>query len=161
MDGYCGADRIYVIVGIDPGINTGYAILDLEGRLVASGCEKEASDERMVALVSKAGIPVLVASDTNPPSHFVQKIAARLNVRVCAPRASMSRLEKRVIGGHLGDAHAMDSYAAAVKAYRRYANRLRQIDSMEVEGKEELKRMVISGSRIAEMLPGKGKTSLK
>ncbi len=147
-----GADRIYVIVGIDPGINTGYAVLDLRGRLVASGCEKEASDERVVGIVSKVGIPVLVAADTNPPSHFVQKVAARLNVRVSAPKLSMTKLEKRQIGGQIADVHVMDSYAAAVKAFRRYANRLRQIDSMSVSGKEELKRMVIVGERIAERL---------
>jgi uncharacterized protein len=141
---------IYVIVGIDPGIKTGYAILDLEGRLVASGCEKEASDERIVKIISGAGIPVLVASDTSPPSHFVQKIAARLNVRVFAPHESMTKLEKRQIGGGVYDVHARDAYAAAVKAYRRYQNRLRQIEAMPGgrHEREELKRMVICGQRI-------------
>ncbi|MCI0504449.1 DUF460 domain-containing protein [Candidatus Micrarchaeota archaeon] len=145
---------IYVIVGIDPGIKTGYAILDLEGRLVASGCEKEASDERLVRLVSAVGVPVLVASDTSPPSHFVQKVAARLNVRVHAPAQSMTKLEKRLIGAQIYDVHARDSYAAAIKAYRRYQNRLRQIDSMQIrpQVREELKKMVICGQRIAERL---------
>jgi predicted RNase H-like nuclease (RuvC/YqgF family) len=126
--------------------------LDLCGRLVASGCEKEASDERLVKVVSGIGIPVLVASDTQPASHFVQKVAARLNVRVFSPRESMSRLEKRAIGAHIEDAHARDSYAAAVKAYRRYQNRLRQIDSRGLEPKrrDELKKMVICGQRIAD-----------
>ncbi len=119
---------------------------------MASGCEKEASDERVVGILSRVGIPLLVAADTNPPSYFVQKVAARLNVRVSFPKESMTKLEKRQIGGHIDDVHVMDSYAAAVKAYRRYANRLRQIDSMPVEGKEELKRMVIRGERIAERL---------
>lgn len=145
-----------MIVGIDPGIKTGYAVLDLCGRLVASGCEKEASDERMVRIISRIGIPVLVASDTSPPSSFVQKVAARLNVKVSAPKESMTKLEKRSIGGHIGDVHAMDSYAAAVKAYRRYANRLRQIDSMDARGKEELKKMVITGSRISGASGGRG-----
>ncbi len=119
---------------------------------MASGCEKEASDERVVGILSRVGIPLLVAADTNPPSYFVQKVAARLNVRVSFPKESMTKLEKRQIGGHIDDVHVMDSYAAAVKAYRKYANRLRQIDSMPVEGKEELKRMVIRGERIAERL---------
>ncbi len=147
--------RIYVIVGIDPGIKTGYAILDLEGRLVASGCVKEASDEGIVKLVSAVGVPVLVAADTSPPSYFVQKIAARLNVRVHAPAGSMAKAEKRQIGAHIYDVHARDSYAAAIKAYRRYQNRLRQIDSVVRLGRqerEELKRMVICGQRIAERL---------
>ena len=142
-------------MGIDPGIKTGYAILDLDGRLVGSGCEKEASDERIVRIVSLVGIPVLVASDTHPPSHFVQKMAARLNVRVFSPRESMSRLEKRRIGASIDDVHTRDAYAAAVKAFRRYANRLRQIDRMDIGGKEELKKMAIVGQRLSDGLEGK------
>ncbi|MDD5340432.1 MAG: DUF460 domain-containing protein [Candidatus ainarchaeum sp.] len=141
-----------MIVGIDAGIKTGYAVLDLNGRLVASGCEKEASDERLVRVISSVGIPVLVASDTSPPSHFVQKVAARLNVRVFAPPHSLAKVEKRQISGGLGDPHVRDSYAAAVKAYRKYQNRLRHIDSMSVPAAEELKKMVIMGERIAEKL---------
>lgn len=99
---------------------------------------------------------MLIAADTRPPSHFVQKIAARLNVKVSAPNESMTRLEKRQMGAHIEDVHIRDAYAAAVKAYRRYANRLRQIDSMDVDDKDELKRMVILGQRIAERLEGKG-----
>ncbi len=141
--------QIYIIVGIDAGINTGYAVLDLNGRLVGSGCEKEASDKRIVKAISRLGVPVLIASDTSPPSHFVQKIAARFNVRVFSPKESLSRLEKRSIGKGMDDVHIRDAYAAAVKAYRRYQNRLRQIEAMDVKNKEELKRMVIVGERIA------------
>lgn len=91
-----------------------------------------------------------MASDTSPPSSFVQKIAARLNVKVHSPRESMSKAEKKEIGALIDDVHIRDSYAAAVKAYRRYQNRLRQIDSAPLERKEELKRMVILGQRVSD-----------
>jgi len=117
---------------------------------VASGCEKEASDERIVRVLSGHGIPVLVAADTHPSSSFVQKIAARLNVKVFSPAESMTKLEKREIGREMSDVHVRDAYAAAVKAYRRYQNRLRQIDAMKPERADELKKMVIVGKRIAE-----------
>src|SRR5271157_4762600 len=83
---------------------------------------------RIVRTVSSFGSPFLVASDTSPPSHFVQ-IIARLNVRVFSPNESMEE-ENRRIGPELTNAHVRDPSAAAVKAYRRYQNRLRQIDSM-------------------------------
>ncbi len=139
----------YVIVGIDAGIKTGYAIVDLNGRLVTGGVEKEASDERIVQIICQEWVPVLIASDTSPPSHFVQKVASRLNLRVYAPRESLSRLEKRAIGKDIEDPHVRDAYAAAIKAYRRYQNRLRQIEAMKVRGKDELKKMVIKGEKIA------------
>jgi predicted RNase H-like nuclease (RuvC/YqgF family) len=141
-----------VIVGIDPGINTGYSVLDLNGKLLASGCEKEASDERIISIISKVGIPVLIASDTRPASSFVQKLAARLNAKVFSPKQSLTKLEKRVIGKGMDDPHIRDSYAAAVKAYRRYSNRLRQIEAMDVVDKDELKRMIIVGKRIGERI---------
>jgi len=106
---------------------------------VAGGCEKEASDERLIEIISSIGIPVLVASDTHPLSHFVQKVAARLNVRVFSPKESMGKLEKRSMGVRISDMHKRDSYAAAIKAFRRYQNRLRQIDSMPARDKDELK----------------------
>jgi predicted RNase H-like nuclease (RuvC/YqgF family) len=137
----------YLIVGLDAGIKTGYAILDLHGALIASGVEKEASDERIVRLISGSGIPLLIASDTRPPSHFVQKTAARLNIRVFHPKESMSREEKRIIGREIADPHIRDAYAAAVKAFRHYQNRLRQIEASDHPDKEELKRRVLTGRR--------------
>ncbi|MBD3210942.1 DUF460 domain-containing protein [Candidatus Micrarchaeota archaeon] len=147
-----GGGLIYVIVGIDPGINTGYAVLNLNGEMVASGCEKEASDEKIITLVSTHGIPVLIASDTSPPSYFVQKMAARLNARVFSPSASLTRAEKKAIGRSIEVVHVRDAYAAAVKAYRRYQNRLRQIEAMDVKDKDELKMMIIVGKRVGERI---------
>ena len=126
-------------------------MLDLNGRLVASGREKEISDEKLVRIIAGVGVPVLVASDTSPPSHFVQKIAARFDVRVFSPQESLTKAEKRDIGGEINDPHIRDSYAAAVKAYRKYQNRLRQVERMVIQPKDKdrLKRMAIRGERIA------------
>jgi len=146
-------------VGLDAGIKTGYALLDLRGELVHSGVEKEASDARIVRMITEHGIPLLIASDTSPPSHFVQKTAARLSIKVFAPKESMSRLEKRAIGRHIADPHIRDAYAAAVKAFRRHQNRLRQIDASPHPEKEELKRMVLLGRRASDALLGRQQAS--
>lgn len=113
---------------------------------------KEAGGEDIVRVITRHGIPVLIASDTSPPSHFVQKLAARFCIRVFRPRKSLTQHEKRMISQGIFDPHIRDSYAAAVKAYRRYANRLRQIDRMGVDGADELKRLAITGKRVSEAL---------
>ncbi len=100
--------------------------------------------------ITKYGKPVLIASDTKPASHFVSKIGARLNIKVHVPKESLKKEEKRIIGKGIVDPHMRDSFAAAVKAYRRYENRLRQIECMEVGEKDMLKMMVISGKRVAD-----------
>lgn len=131
---------------MDPGVYTAFAAINLRGELVASGCEKEASDERVVEVIRKVGVPSLVASDVNPPPSFVQKVAARFNVRLFYPARSLTQEEKKEAGGFIDDVHIRDAYAAAMKAYHAYENRLRQIEGMGTAlDKDLLKHMVLQG----------------
>ena len=139
---------------MDAGIKTGYAILDLSGNLISSGTEKEANDERIVKIISEVGIPSIIASDTYPPSSFVAKVAARFNTKLFAPKKSLTKYEKRIIGKNITDPHVRDAYAAAVKAFRKYADRLRQIDKMIDVDREKLKHLVIKGKPIGKELKG-------
>lgn len=131
---------------MDPGVYTAFAALNLRGELVASGCEKEASDERVVEIIRKVGVPSLIASDVNPPPSFVQKVAARFNVRLSYPEHSLTQEEKKRVGGFIDDVHIRDAYGAAMKAYHAYENRLRQIEGMDTAlDKDLLKHMVVQG----------------
>ncbi len=118
--------------------------------------EKEANDERIVKIISSVGTPSVIASDTSPPSHFVQKVASRFQLKLFHPRRSLTKEQKRLIGRDIGDPHIRDAYAAAVKAYRRYADRLRQIDRMgrAEADRDMLKHLVISGYPIGKILKG-------
>lgn len=125
----------------------------MNGRLIASGCEKEASVERVVERISKVGIPSLIATDVNPPPYFVMKVAARFAVRVFFPQRNMNEEEKKSIGREMTDVHIRDAYAAAVKAYREYANRFRQIELLEMTvDKDKLKHMVLQGYKLSTAL---------
>jgi predicted RNase H-like nuclease (RuvC/YqgF family) len=131
---------------VDPGVYTAFAALNLKGQLVASGCEKEASDERVVEIIRHVGVPSLIASDVNPPPSFVQKVAARFNVRLSYPVRSLTQEEKKTMGGFIDDVHIRDAYGAAMKAYHIYENRLRQIEGMDTAlDKDLLKHMVVQG----------------
>ncbi len=145
---------MYLIVGIDPGINVGYAAIDLDGKLVAAGVEKEANDEEIVRIITKTGIPSLIASDIALPSGFVRKVAARFNVKVHSPKKNMSAEEKREIGENIINPHMRDAYAAAIKAYNTYANRLRQVDKLDGEDKLKLKHLLIQGETLSKMVRG-------
>ena len=147
---------MYIIAGVDAGINVGYAILDLNGKLVDTGCEKEANDEKVVQIISRVGIPSIIASDVSPPAHFVSKVAARFNLRLFHPRKNLSLEEKRHIAKEIMDPHIRDAYAATVKAYRKYANRLRQIEKMQTGfDKDNLKHQLIQGKAIGKLVKKK------
>jgi len=151
-------DAVYVIVGLDAGVKVGYAVIDLDGNLVSAGCEKEANDESIVKIISSVGKPSVVASDVSKPSKFVSKVAARFNVKVHSPKKSMSMKEKRSIGENIIDPHVRDAYAAAVKTYRNYANRLRQVNKLDTKkNKDELKHLVIQGQALTKVIRRKTK----
>ncbi|MDO8554791.1 MAG: DUF460 domain-containing protein [Candidatus Micrarchaeota archaeon] len=164
---------IFDAIRVNPGIKVGYAAIDLDGKLVSAGVEKEASDEKIVGIISKLGIPSLVATDVYPASSFVQKVAARFNVKVHSPNKSMTTEEKRIIGedimnrqiskkdlwsinliADLSDPHMRDAYAAAIKAYNKHANRLRQVDKLDSEDKLKLKHLIIQGQPLTKMIRG-------
>lgn len=133
-------------MGIDPGIKTAFAALDLNGKPVASGTLKEADADRIVEEIAKLGVPSIIASDVNPAPSFVLKIAARFNVRTFVPIAHLHERDKKEIAPAAENPHERDAFAAAVKCYRIYANRLRQIDAMETTlNKNMLKHLVIQG----------------
>jgi uncharacterized protein len=137
---------MHLIVGIDPGIKAAYAAVDLNGKFVAAGTLKEADADRVVEEIARIGIPSIVASDVNPAPSFVLKIAARFNVRTFSPERPMLQEEKGEIAGETRNLHERDALAAAVKCYRAYANRLRQIGLMETGlDRDMLKHLVLEG----------------
>lgn len=154
--------QVHLIVGIDAGIHAAYAALDLNGQLVGAGCEKEASHEKLVASIRPVGIPSIVACDVRKPPAFVSKIAARFNALLFVPSHDLTSEEKRAIGAEIPDVHVRDAYAAAVKAYRAYANRLRQIDALpSSENKDRLKHLVLQGHALTKLLQGQKQTAYK
>lgn len=137
---------IYLIVGIDPGINAAYAALDLNGKFIASGTFKGADPDRIVGEIAKNGIPSIIASDVNPAPSFVLKIAARFNVRTFTPFRVITDMEKRETAQGVESVHERDALCAAIKCFRMYANRLRQIELLETRlDKDRLKHLVIEG----------------
>ncbi len=137
---------------MDAGIKTGYVVLNLDGEIIASGVEKEASHERIVRIISDIGTPSIIATDVAVPPSFIRKIAARFNARVFHPQKSITVEEKKALGRKLVDPHIRDAYAAAVKAYRNYANRFRQVDKMKISRneKDKLKHLLIRGKAIGK-----------
>lgn len=127
-------------------------MLDLNGKLIAAGVEKEASESRIVEIIREFGIPSIIGTDVCPPPSFVRKVAARFNIRVHSPSKSITCAEKRAIGSELSDVHVRDAYSAAVKAYRAYANRLRQIELMDLKDKNRIKHLVIQGEQLDRII---------
>jgi len=110
-----------LIVGIDPGLNTGIAILDVRGRLIALTTKRYAQKSEIIKYISKFGEPVIIASDVNPPPESVKKIAKSLGCKIFYPEVSLSNFEKNeIVKKYEIRGHQKDALAACIKAYKNY-----------------------------------------
>ncbi len=153
-------NKRYLIVGVDPGIATGIAAVDLNGNVILVMSRKGIDRQDIVEIIRQHGTPVLVATDTKPAPEFARKLAGTLGVPLYEPPESLSVDEKRELVARYVrdwriDSHSRDALAAALKAYNAYLAKMRQIEAsmarlgIEVDV-EKVKAEVIRGKTIAE-----------
>ncbi len=152
----------YLIVGFDPGINTGLAILDLDGNVLLTATLQNADRGDIVSLIRKFGVPIVIAVDTNPPPHSAKKLAGVLKAQLYVPRSSLPVSEKERIeammkekGVQIKDSHQRDAIAAAYKAWTEIHEKLKKVDAyldkigIEVN-RDKIKIEVLGGKTLAE-----------
>ncbi len=114
-----------LIVGVDPGIVTGIAILDLNGNVLALHSAKNFGRRSALEFIYTYGVPVLIAVDTSKPPEYAKKLAAMANAVLYTPERDLTISEKSEIalkltreqGISIKDPHVRDALAAAYKAY--------------------------------------------
>lgn len=148
-----------MIVGVDPGTTVGYAIFDLETKKISVGSKREMSKEELADLINKEGKPSLLATDVNPAPDMLVKLASYFNIRVSLPQKDMREDEKSklVEGMRFSNEHERDAAAAAIRAYRAYENKLRQIDRILAERSisekaGEVKHLVLNNTPLSDAL---------
>ncbi len=74
-----------LIVGVDPGIVAGVAIMDLRGNILRLYSGRSLSRSALLRMVYRYGSPVIIATDVSKPSDYVRKLAAMVNSMLFAP----------------------------------------------------------------------------
>ncbi len=161
-----------IIVGFDPGLTVGIAILDLKGNLISLKSSKEIRKSEIISHIIGYGKTVLVATDVYPAPKTVRKLASSLNSKIWSPYRSMSVESKiDIVDSYLQsnnkdktsfelpqNAHERDALAAAVKTYRDHINKFRQIEKRAEKAKltesevDVIKTMVINGTSISNSI---------
>lgn len=160
-----GGQGRYLIVGVDPGMVTGVAVLGLDGRPLLLMSRRGMDRLRLSSLVLSYGTPLVVASDVSPPPSFVEKLASSLNAVLFSPPSTLSVDEKRRLaldfeeehGVKARDSHQRDALAAALKAFMHYRNKLEQAESHVRLARadvpvEDVKALVVRGLSIQEAI---------
>ena len=127
--------RRYLIVGYDPGIESGLAVVDLDMNPVLITSGKELDRGYAISTLTSLGLPVVIATDKNPPPEVVKKLAAALNAQLFVPQHSLSTSEKELMVKDFAgrfridvrNTHERDALAAALKAYKTFETKMEKL----------------------------------
>lgn len=158
----------WIIVGFDPGLTVGIAILDLSGNVISVKSCKEMSKADVITHIISHGKAVLIATDVYPAPKMVRKLAASLNSKIYSPSKTFTVSSKtELVDSYLNEirspkfpenAHERDALAAAIKTYKHYQKKLIQIEKraekldLSLEEIDEVKSMVIKGIPITKAI---------
>ncbi|MEM0271131.1 MAG: DUF460 domain-containing protein [Thermoprotei archaeon] len=114
-----------IVVGYDPGITTGVAVLDVSGSLLGVMSARNFDRTEAVSFCSRYGTPVIVATDVSEPPEAVRRLASSFGAKLFLPPDDISVEEKRELvrrfGFQVKTTHERDAAAAAIKAYTFYS----------------------------------------
>ncbi|HLC61951.1 MAG TPA: DUF460 domain-containing protein [Candidatus Nanoarchaeia archaeon] len=143
-------NRKLLIVGIDPGTTTAYAVLDIEGNLIKTDSSKNLDLNQLISEIIEIGKAVLVGTDKAKIPNLAYMFATRLGARAVNPNEDLKVEEKRkmISGFKVGDIRQADALAAALFAYKTSKPLLNKIDSYakdckKQEIKDKIKELVI------------------
>lgn len=126
-----GAKRL--IIGVDPGMETGISIVDLEGNVLHLFSKKSLTRGEITNIIIQFGIPALVCADVHPIPIMVKKIASLFNAKISSPIHELKQVDKKsLIKNYVQDqkvnSHKRDALSAAIYAYRKYEENFHRVD---------------------------------
>ncbi|MEZ0319780.1 MAG: DUF460 domain-containing protein [Pyrobaculum sp.] len=148
----------FLIVGVDPGVVTGLAIITLDGEVLDTVARRSFSRGDLVRYVSQWGVPILVATDVSEPPEYVKKLAAMSGAALYVPERDLTTEDKTQLVERAGWAakstHERDALAAAYKAYLEYKPKFEKIEKefggiLKPDQLEYAKSLVVRGYSIA------------
>src|SRR3990172_6927933 len=111
-----------LIAGIDPGITTAIAVVDIESDFYYVASKRDASLAILESMLMEKGEPIIIATDKKNSPSSVKKIASAFNAVLFLPKNDLSIKDKEAITRNLDydNFHEGDSLAAAMFAKRYY-----------------------------------------
>ncbi|MEM4486647.1 MAG: DUF460 domain-containing protein [Zestosphaera sp.] len=129
-------EKRYLIVGYDPGMSVGLAVLDLDMTPIYITSGRELDRGEISSVLIKLGHPAVIATDKNPPPEMCRKLAASLGAMLYVPERSLNTAEKEVMVAEftalhpslsVRNAHERDALAAALKAYSEFQGKMEKL----------------------------------
>lgn len=113
-----------IIVGLDPGITTGIAILDVDGNLLSLTSRRDIRRNEVIRFITRFGRPLIIASDVNPAPRSVKRTASLMGSKIYYPEVSLPVLEKQELAKEfvekIRNGHEVDALAACLKSWKNH-----------------------------------------
>ncbi len=138
-------EKKLLIVGIDPGITTAYAVFDIDGKFIHSNSSKQYDLGAIISEIIGFGKPVLAGTDKAKIPGTVEAFAAKTGARVVSPQEDLKVDEKKkmTVNINFSDEHQADAAASALFAYREMRQLLDKIDFFAARNKKQNIRNLI------------------
>ncbi|MHA1229381.1 MAG: DUF460 domain-containing protein [Candidatus Helarchaeota archaeon] len=159
-----------LIIGIDPGISIGVAILDLNGKIISVFSRKQMSRNDLRRIIyTKYGIPVVVGTDVVSIPRFIEKFANSSQAIIYHPKRVLKISEKNELVEQylknqgtnikIENTHERDALVSAIKAYQFFEKRFKKaelrLSEMNIDTKiniDEVKKYIIKGYSIFDAI---------
>lgn len=116
-------DKQLLVLGIDPGTTTGYALLDLNGKLIHLASQKQLGTNELIRKVIPHGRVVIVGTDKKKVPSLIQNVTTKLGARIISPSADLKITEKKdmltTTNHKISNDHEADALASALYALSR------------------------------------------
>lgn len=151
-------ERDLLILGLDPGNVTGFALLNLRGNLIKVGSIRDSSLGEIIKVIVIEGKVFAVSSDVTPLPQAAQKIAKKLSAQLIEPDHKLTLKEKiKMLNGYLKsqkrriiikNKHEKDAVVASLYSFKKISPLLSKIrDTLKQKNKlyleEKIQRKVI------------------
>ena len=132
-------DKRLLVIGIDPGTTSAYAVFDINKNLIKKDYSKEHNISRIISEVMKLGKPLLVGSDKNPPSNFVAEFATKTGSELIWPDKDLLVEEKKGLSKDFvySNPHELDAISSALFVFKRLSALFTKLDIFVKENKIE------------------------
>ena len=128
-----------LIVGIDPGTTTAYAVLDLSGNAVSIKSARNLGINALLAEVMQLGKIVVIGTDKAKIPSLVEDFSAKTGARIIYPKDDLKVEEKKgmVKEFKTENEHQDDALASSLFAFKQIKGILERIDSYARENNKE------------------------
>ncbi|MBU5678801.1 MAG: DUF460 domain-containing protein [Candidatus Aenigmatarchaeota archaeon] len=146
-----------VILGIDPGVITGIAIIDLKLEKIVVKSERNFSKDDIINFVLNFGEPIIVACDVSNPPKAVRRIASVFGAKLIYPRKNLDRKRKEKIirrfSKYVKNNHERDALASSLFAYNKIIHIIKKVEKIVDDEKilEQVSAKIIKEKRIGNI----------